>query len=286
MMRHHSIKTRNNAGFTLIELMTVIAIIGILASTSISSYKSLIRNAQLLTAEIQLKVALQEFSLNLEYSPASGMLDELVTEGYLDAIPNDPWTDKVDPALTGAEEATDWYYENDGDYLYLYAMSHPGRLYIFPSFGSPTLLSPPTGTPPTGTPPTGTPPAGTPPAGTPPATMAEATKTANQMRQDAQQQAKQIRNDAKKQAQDVTKAADQQAQQMIKQAQAAAKGMPKAQANKLIKNAQAAAKQVQSAARKDANAIRAAANAAAKQTIKTANNAAKKLLRDTKNALK
>ena len=158
-------------GFTLIELMVSVAIIGILAATAIPTYSTIIKKAQLLAAEVTLVNGLKDFSVLKEYSPASGMLADLVVEGYVQAIPNDPWTDKAGGASTGAEEAADWYYINDGSQLYLYAQSHPGRLYTLPSFGLPPLspvTTTPAATPPAATPPAATPPAATPPVATPP----------------------------------------------------------------------------------------------------------------------
>ena len=80
-------------GFTLIELMAVMMIIGILAAIAAPSYKrSTIRarEAVLLEDLYQMRQSIDAFYAdNIKY-PES--LDELVTSRYLRAIPKDPFT--------------------------------------------------------------------------------------------------------------------------------------------------------------------------------------------------
>ncbi|MDX8408199.1 MAG: prepilin-type N-terminal cleavage/methylation domain-containing protein [Mariprofundaceae bacterium] len=132
---------RGSRGFTLIELMISVGIIGTLAATSIPSYHTYLNQARLLAGEIELFQALRDYSIRKEYSPPSGMLDELVGAGLIRSIPNDPWTG-THPVMTRAEEAGDWYYSNDGSTLTLYARTHPDRIYSLPSFGLPPLAAP------------------------------------------------------------------------------------------------------------------------------------------------
>lgn len=159
-------KTPLPRGFTLIELMISVVIVAILAATALPAYNTFIKNTQLKTAGLNIREALIHFSIDMGYSPATNMLEDLVSYGYLDAIPNDPWTvvggatlakksennstmlaqigiQAMDLlaspawATTGAEEADDWYYANDGSNLTMYPYSHPGNVLTITSLGQP-----------------------------------------------------------------------------------------------------------------------------------------------------
>jgi len=263
-------KRNNGDGFTLVELMVSVAIVGILATTSVPAYKTFINKARLLAAEIELTNALKSFTFEKDYSPASGMLADLVVEGYLKSIPNDPWTDVAGGPSTGANEAVDWYYANDGSQLYLYAKSHPKRLYTLASFGLPPLtpvVTPPVVTPPVVTPPVVTPPVVTPPVVTTPklpATVAAAKK-----------QAKQLSSAAKKQVNQLKAAAKKQAKQLVADAKKASKGLSKSAAKKLAADA-----------KKQGNQLIADANSQAKQLAADAKAQGNQLISDTRAALK
>ncbi len=83
-------------GFTLIELMIVITIIAILLSIAIPSYRhSIIRAREAVLKEnlYILRTSIQQFTVDKERPP--GSLDELVSEGYIHAVP---------PDITGAPD--------------------------------------------------------------------------------------------------------------------------------------------------------------------------------------
>jgi len=90
-------------GFTLIELMTVIAIILILATIAVGNYRRSYDKAKEATLKQDLFVlrkAIQDYTADKEAAPNT--LDDLVTEHYIGKIPNDPMTDAPDWAVDSA----------------------------------------------------------------------------------------------------------------------------------------------------------------------------------------
>ena len=86
-------KAGNAHGFTLIELMIVISIIGILATIAVPSYQSSLMKARetVLRQDLfTLRELLDHHRADKGKYPAS--LDALVAAGYLRAIPKDPFT--------------------------------------------------------------------------------------------------------------------------------------------------------------------------------------------------
>ncbi len=84
---------RNARGFTLIELMIVVAIVGILATIAVPSYQaSLIKARETVLRQdlFTLRELLDHHRADKGKYPSS--LDSLVTAGYLRALPRDPFT--------------------------------------------------------------------------------------------------------------------------------------------------------------------------------------------------
>lgn len=83
----------NAKGFTLIELMIVVSIVGILATIAVPSYQSSVikaRETVLRQDLFTLRELLDHHRADKGKYPPS--LDSLVTAGYLRAIPKDPFT--------------------------------------------------------------------------------------------------------------------------------------------------------------------------------------------------
>lgn len=84
-------------GFTLIELMVVMAIIMILAAIATGRYEQSVtkaREAALLTDLRSLRDSIDNYTADKEAAPSS--LDDLVSAGYLREIPTDPMTHQKD----------------------------------------------------------------------------------------------------------------------------------------------------------------------------------------------
>ena len=107
-------RARAGRGYTLLELIMVLVIIGILAGVAMPSLKDTPRRAQEATLKTNLRtmrdVIDQYYADNGNYPPT---LESLVDKGYLRAIPVDPITksaetwvliyEEVDPEQTPAE---------------------------------------------------------------------------------------------------------------------------------------------------------------------------------------
>jgi general secretion pathway protein G len=100
------INRRKSAGFTLVELMIVMAIIMVLAVVAVPSYIAAIRSAREAVLKEDLHVmrtAIDSFTADKQKAPQS--LEDLVTDGYLKSIPDDPMTHSKETWVT--ETTTD-----------------------------------------------------------------------------------------------------------------------------------------------------------------------------------
>ncbi len=96
-LRNARRKAAGAMGFTLIELMVVIALISILAGMGAVQYRnSIVRTKEAVLKEdlFRMRDAIDQYYADKAKYPAS--LDTLVSEGYMRKIPEDPITRSTD----------------------------------------------------------------------------------------------------------------------------------------------------------------------------------------------
>jgi|ERR1700730_5077729 general secretion pathway protein G len=90
------LKKRGNAGFTLLEMIIVMIIMGILLSIALPIYnQSLVkaRESVLKNDLFELRKLITQYTLDKQKAPQA--LDDLVSAGYIKAIPKDPMTNEA-----------------------------------------------------------------------------------------------------------------------------------------------------------------------------------------------
>ena len=108
-------KRRQDAGFTLMELMIVMAIIAILATLAVPSFKGALRSAReaVLKEDLQvMRSAIDSYTMDKQKAPQS--LDDLVQDGYLRSIPEDPMTRSKETWVTDTSETLSSVDQTDG----------------------------------------------------------------------------------------------------------------------------------------------------------------------------
>lgn len=98
-------RSRFEAGFTMIELMIVMAIMAVLTTLAVMSYTVAVKHAKeaVLREDLQvMRTAIQSYTMDKQKAPQS--LDDLVQSGYLRKIPVDPMTQSTDTWVTDSSQ--------------------------------------------------------------------------------------------------------------------------------------------------------------------------------------
>jgi general secretion pathway protein G len=109
-------KKSTESGFTLMELMIVMLIIGVLMAIAVPNYTSAVRAAKEAVLKEDLHImrqAIDSYTMDKQKAPQS--LQDLVEAGYLKSIPEDPMT-----------RSTEGWVVDQSDALHSIDQSEPG----------------------------------------------------------------------------------------------------------------------------------------------------------------
>ena len=101
-----SARRKQEAGFTMFELLVVMSIIAVLTLIAVPSFKAAIKSAREAVLKEDLQVmrgAIDAYTMDKQKAPQS--LDDLVQEGYLKVIPEDPITRVRDTWVTDTSDS-------------------------------------------------------------------------------------------------------------------------------------------------------------------------------------
>lgn len=107
-IRMRAAQENREGGFTLLELLIVMVIIATLAAVAIPMYMRNVQAAKEAVLREDLRVmrtAIGSYTVDKQKAPQS--LEDLVTGGYLKAIPKDPITGRSDTWQTSATDTLD-----------------------------------------------------------------------------------------------------------------------------------------------------------------------------------